>query len=107
MICLPCVPSLAALKRKVNYNEDPEIILVYVDYMEYGRTHRHSLRRARLTHQRIRDGRAMPAYPKKPNRSINVWVDQAVRRLINPDIEQPFIKTGPNMSETGVSITSR
>ena len=32
MICFPCVPNLAALKRKVNYNEDPEIILVYVDY---------------------------------------------------------------------------
>ena len=44
MICSPCVPSLAATKKVLMFNGQPEIIFVYVSYMEYGRTHKHCLR---------------------------------------------------------------
>ena len=54
MVCSPCVPSLAATKKGLSFNDQPEIIYVYVSYMEYGRTHKHSLRRARQTHDKIR-----------------------------------------------------
>ena len=33
VIILPCVPSLAAIRRGVTYNDDPEIIHVYVDFI--------------------------------------------------------------------------
>ena len=53
MICSPCVLSLAATKNVLSFNDQPEIIYVYVSYMEYGRTHKHSLRRARQTHDKF------------------------------------------------------
>ena len=103
VIILPCVPSLAAIRRGVTYNDDPEIIFVYVDYIDYGRTHRHSLKHARLTHQKIRDGRAIPAYSLKGQHPINVWLDKAVKGIIDPDAEHlPFKKMDPNKTETGV-----
>ena len=48
MICSPCVPVLAATKRVISFNDQPEIIYVYVSYMEC--THKHGLKRARQTH---------------------------------------------------------
>ena len=45
-ICSPCVPVLAATKRVLSFSEQPEIIYVYVSYMEFGRTYKHSLKRA-------------------------------------------------------------
>ena len=51
MTCSPCVPVLAATKRVLSFNGQPGIIYVYVSYMEYGRTHKHSLKRARQTRQ--------------------------------------------------------
>ena len=62
MICSPCVPVLAATKRVLSFNDQPEIIYVYVSYMEYGRTHKHSLKRARQTHDKIKNNQALPAY---------------------------------------------
>ena len=61
MICLPCVPNLAAMQRILSFNDQLEIMYVYVPYMEYGRTHKHSLKRARQTHEKIRK-KAQPAY---------------------------------------------
>ena len=55
MICSPCVSSLAAMKKVLSFNDQPGIIYVYVSYMEYGRTHKHSLRRAGQTHETIRE----------------------------------------------------
>ena len=84
MICSPCVPSLAAAKRVLSFNDQPEIIYVYVSYMGYGRTHKHSLRRARQTHENIRKNKAQPAYSSKPFKkgsAVQVWLDQAVSCL--------------------------
>ena len=84
MICLPCVPSLAAMQRILSFNDQPEIMHVYVPYMEYGRTHKHSLKRARQTHERIRKNKAQPAYPSKAIKkgsAVQVWLDQAVSCL--------------------------
>ena len=84
MICSPCVPSLAAMKKVLSFNDQPEIIYVYVPYMEYGRTHKHSLRRARQTHEKIRRNKALPAYSSKPFKkgsAVQVWFDQAVSCL--------------------------
>ena len=66
------MPSLAATKRVIIFKEEPEIIHVYVPYMEYERTHKHSLQRARQTHRKIRDNEAEPAYSSEkvvPHRS--------------------------------------
>ena len=68
MICSPCVPSLAATKKVLSFNDQPEIIYVYVSHMEYGRIHKHSLRRARQTHEKIRRNKALPAYSSKPHK---------------------------------------
>ena len=84
MICSPCVPSLAATKKVLSFNEQPEIIYLYVSYMEYGRTHKHSLRRARQTHENIRGNKASPAYSSKPHKRSSagqVWLNQAVSCL--------------------------
>ena len=81
MIRSPCVPSLAAMKKVLSFSDQPEIIYVYVSYMEYGRTHKHSLRRARQTHENIRRNKALPAYSSKPFKkgsAVQVWLDQAV-----------------------------
>ena len=89
MICPPCVPSLAATKKVLSFNDQPEIIYVYVSYMEYGRTHKHSLRRARQTHEKIRRNKALPAYPSQPFKkgsAVQVWLDQSV----------PCLKKGPS-----------
>ena len=59
MICSPCVPSFAATKKVLSFHDHPEIIYVYVSYMEYGRTHKHSLRRARQTQEKIRKNTLM------------------------------------------------
>ena len=39
MICSPCVPILAATKRALSFNGQPEIIYVYVSYVEYVRAY--------------------------------------------------------------------
>lgn len=62
MICLPCVPSLAATKRIITFNDQPDIVHIYVPVIIYGRTHKHALRRARRTHEKIRRNEAQPAY---------------------------------------------
>ena len=62
MICSPCVPSLATMQRIISFNDQPEIMHVYVPYTEYGRTHKHSLKHARQTHEHIRKNKAQPAY---------------------------------------------
>ena len=67
MICSPCVPSLAATKKVLSLHDAPEIIYVYISYMEYGSTHNHILRRARKTHEKIRKNKALPAYSSKPH----------------------------------------
>ena len=84
MICSPCVPSLAATKRVLSFNDQPEIVYVYISYMEYGRTHKQSLRRARQTHEKIRHNTALPAYSSKPFKkgsAVQVWLDRAVSCL--------------------------
>ena len=70
MICSPCVPSLAATKRIFSFNGQPEIIYVYVPYVEYGCTHKHGLKRARQTHEKIRRNKAQPAYSSKPFKRV-------------------------------------
>ena len=102
MICSPCVPSLAATKKALSFNDQPEIIYVYVSYMEYGRTHKHSLRRARQTHEKIRRNKALPAYSSKPHKrssASQVWLDQAVSCLKKGPShmhEYPFRQMDPN-----------
>ena len=84
MICSPCVPSLAATKKVLSFHDHPDITYVYVSYMEYGRTHKHSLRRARQTHEKIRMNKTSPAYSSKPHKRSSagqVWLDQAVSCL--------------------------
>ena len=69
MICSPCVPSLAATKKVLSFNEQPEVVYVYVSYIEYGRTHKHSLRRARQTHDKIRRNKfCLPTPVRKPHK---------------------------------------
>ena len=67
MICSPCVPSLAAAKKILSFQDAPEIIYVYISYMEYGSTQNHILRRARKTHEKIRMNKALLAYSSKPH----------------------------------------
>ena len=81
MICSPYVPNSAAMKKVLSFNDQSEFIYVYVSYMEYGRTHKHSLRRARQTHGKIRRNKARLAYSSKPFKkgsAVQVWLDQAV-----------------------------
>ena len=55
-----------------------------VSYMEYGRTHKHSLKRARQTHENIKNNQAQPAYSNKPHKKdsgLQVRLDQAVSCL--------------------------
>ena len=44
---------------------------VYVPYIEYGRTHKHSIKCARQAHRKIRNNKAEPAYSRRvvPSRS--------------------------------------
>ena len=108
MICSPCVPSLAAAKRVLSFNDQPEIIYVYVSYMGYGRTHKHSLRRARQTHENIRKNKAQPAYSSKPFKkgsAVQVWLDQAVSCLKKGPShmhEYSFKRMDPAETETSV-----
>ena len=81
MICSPCVPSLAATKKVLSFSDQLEFIYVYVSYMEYGRTHEHSLRRARQTHDKVRRNKALPAYSSKPHKkssAVQVWLDSSI-----------------------------
>ena len=108
MICSPCVPSLAATKKVLSFREQPEVIYVYVSYMEYGRTHKHSLRRARQTHEKIRMNKALPAYSSKPHKRSSagqVWLDQAVSCLKKGPShmnEYSFKQMDPSEIETAV-----
>ena len=62
---------------------------VYVPYIQYGRTHKHSLKRARQTHRKIRNKKAEPADSSKKGIAVQVWAD-----LVS------CLKRGPsNMSE--------
>ena len=84
MICSPCVPSLAATKRVLSFQDAPGIIYVYISHMEYGSTHNHILRRARNTHEKIRMNKALPAYSSKPHKRSSAgkaWLDKAVSCL--------------------------
>ena len=78
------MPSLAATKRILSFQDNPEVIYVYVSYMKYGSTHNHTLRRARRTHEKIRKNKAAPAYSNKPHARRNAskaWLDRAVSCL--------------------------
>ena len=74
-----------------------------VPYMEYGRTHKHSLKRARQTRDIIRKNKAQPAYSSeavKKGSAVQVWLDQTVSCLK---------KGPPRMSErtlTGLRLPS-
>ena len=84
MICSPCVPSLAATKKILSFQDAPEIIYVNISYMEYGSTHNHILRRARRTHEKVRMNKELPAYSSKPHKRSNAgkaWLDKAVSCL--------------------------
>ena len=108
MICSPCVLVLAATKRVLSFNGQPEIIYVYVSYMEYGRTHKHSLKRARQTHDKIKNNQALPAYSNKPHKKggeLQVWLDQAVSCLQKGSSyihEDSFKQVDPAKTETAV-----
>ncbi len=81
MICLPCVPSLAAVRRRITFSDQPEIMHVYVPVIMYGLTHKHSLKRARRTHEMIRNNKAQPAYSSKTGSAEQVWIDKACDSL--------------------------
>ena len=113
MICLPCVPSLAAMQTISSSNVQPEIMHVYVPYMEYGRTHKHSLKHARQTHEKIRKNKAQLAYSSKPVKkgsAVQVWLDQAVSCLKKgpPHMsEYSFKQMDPKETETAVGENFR
>ena len=75
------MPSLAAVQRVVTFSDEPEIMHVYVPYMEHGRTHKHSLKRARRTHRKVRKAKAEPSYPSKKDSAVQVWADRVVSCL--------------------------
>ena len=76
--------------RVIFVNEEPEMMHVYAPYIEYGRTHKHSPKRARQTHRKIRNNKAEPAYSSKKGSAVQVWADRVVSCL----------KRGPsNMNE--------
>ena len=108
MICSPCAPSLAATKKVLSFNDQPEVIYVYFPYMGYGRTHKHSLRRARQTHENIRRNKALPAYSSKPFKkgsAVQVWLDQAASCLTKGPShmhEYSFKQMDPAETETAV-----
>ena len=108
MICFPCVPSLAAMQRAPSFNYQPEIVHGYVPYMEYWRTHKHRLKRARQTHDKIRRNKAQPAYSSKPIKkgsAIQVWLDQAascLKKGPSQVSEYPFKQLDPKETETAI-----
>ena len=109
MICLPCVPSLAATKGVLPFNDQPEIIYVYVPYMEYGRTHKHGLKRARQHTnilKEIKHSLPTPVNRLKMVRSaVQVWLDQAVscfKKGPSHMHEYSFKQIDPNETETAV-----
>ena len=109
MICLPCVPSLAAIRRNITFNEQPEIMHVYVPVIVYGRTHKHSLKRARRTHEKIRNNKAQPAYSSKTGSAEQVWMDKAVECLVQGSSymgEYSFKQMDPKETETAVGENS-
>ena len=72
------------MQRMLSFNDQPEIMHVNAPYMEYGRTHKHSLKRARQTHEKIRKNKAQPAYSSeagKKGSAVQVWMDQVVSCL--------------------------
>ena len=113
MICLPCVPSLAAMQRIFSSSDQPEILHVHVPYMEYGCTHKHSLKRARQTHEKIRKNKAQPAYPSKTittGSTVQVWLDQAVSclKMGPPHVsEYSFKQMDPKETEIAVGENFR
>ena len=105
------MPVLAATKRVLSFNDQPEIIYVYVSYMEYGRTRKHSLKCARETHDKIKNKRALPAYPNKPHKKgseLQVWLGQAVSCLKQGSfyVHKGFGQMDPAKTETAVSDTA-
>ena len=100
------MPSLAATKKVLSFQDAPEIIYVYISYMEYGSTRNHILRRARRTHETIRKNKALPAYSSKPHMRSNAgkaWLDKAVSCLKKGPShmsEYPFKQMGPKETET-------
>ena len=105
MICLPCAPSLAAVRRRIIFNDQPEIMHVYVPVIVYGRTHKHSLKRARRTHEKIRNNKAQPAYSSKTGSAEQVWIDKACESLAQGSSymgDNSFKRMDPNKPETTV-----
>ena len=108
MICSPCVLRLATTKKVLSFHEQLGNIYVYVSCMEYGRTHKHSLRRARQTREKIRMNKALPAYSSKPHKRSSagqVWLDQAVSCLKKGPShmnECSFKQMDPSKTETAV-----
>ena len=108
IICAPCVPSLAATQKVLSFQDAPEVIHVYISYMEYGSTHNHILRRARRTHEQIRKNKALLAYSNKPHMRSNAgkaWLDKAVSCLKKGPShmsEYSFKQMDPKEIETAV-----
>ena len=105
MICLPCVPSLAATRRIITFNDQPDIVHIYVPVIVYGRTHKHALRRARRTHEKIRRNEAQPAYSTISGSAEQVWMDRAVECLVKGPSwmgEYSFKQMDPKETETAV-----
>ena len=78
---------------------------VYVPVIVYGRTHKHSLKRARRTHEKIRNNKAQPAYSSKKGSAEQVWMDQAYGSLVQgPSYmgEYTFKHMDPKETETAV-----
>ena len=76
--------------------------------MEYGRTRKHNLKRARQTHDKIRRNKAQPAYSSKPFKkgsAVQVWLDQAVSCLKKGPShmnEYSFKQMDPRQTETAI-----
>ena len=86
---------------------------MYVWYMGRGRTHKHSLKRARQTHNKIKTNQALPAYSNKPHKKgseLQVWLCQAVSCLKKGSSyvhEDSLRQMDPAKTETAVGdITS-
>ena len=78
---------------------------VYVPVIVYGRTHKHSLKRARQTHEKIRNNKAQPAYSSKKGSAEQVWMDQAYECIVQgPSYmgEYSFKQMDPKETETAV-----
>ena len=101
------MPSLAAIKRVIGLREQPEIIHVYVPHMEYGHTHKHSLKRARQTHWKIRNDKEEPAYSSKKGSTAQIWAERLVSCLKRGPSNMngySFKQVDPDMTEIAAGV---